>query len=50
MAYVDNIEYQGKAETIFFCHQCKAKFLFLQDAAAHAEMFGHKRIAELPMG
>lgn len=50
MALLDDVEYRITAETIYFCHQCKTKFLFLQDAASHAEMFDHKKIAELPMG
>jgi hypothetical protein len=50
VALLDGIELQVKAEMIYFCHQCKTKFLFIQDAASHVEMFDHKRIAELPMG
>jgi hypothetical protein len=50
MALLDDVEYCITAETIYLCHQCRAKFLFLQDVASHVEMFGHKKIAELPMG
>ncbi|AFU59332.1 zinc finger C2H2 domain-containing protein [Candidatus Nitrososphaera gargensis Ga9.2] len=50
MALLDDVEFRIKAETIYFCQQCKTKFLFVHDAASHAEMFGHKRMSELPMG
>lgn len=41
---------EARAETVYFCHQCKTKFLFVQDVKDHAEMFGHERITELPLG
>jgi hypothetical protein len=50
MALLDDLEYRITAETIYLCHHCQAKFLFLQDVASHAEMFGHNKIAELPIG
>lgn len=41
---------EDTAEMIYFCRQCETKFMFARDVQSHIEMFGHKRISELPMG
>jgi len=48
MALPDEICY--KPEMTYLCHDCDTKFLFIHEITYHAELFGHNRIVELPLG
>jgi hypothetical protein len=48
MALAQEIYY--KPEITYLCHECDLKFLFIHEITYHAELLGHNRIAELPLG